>query len=161
MSGPISLLHSRHWILFKSYFYFPVLQYFTLTFNFFWIFMDEYVDHNWLSEQRTSKHNKFNGLHGEGALLSLNGLPPLLLRSEWLASEAEGGLNGLPPMPKRSQWFACLMRCTLVRMAKQLQEPSLYSFSSLFRGIIHLKSNSDLEVFIEDKKTFYDINISL
>ena len=51
--------------------------------------MDEYVDHNWLSEQRTSKHDKFNGLHGEDALLSLNGLPPLLLRSEWLASEAE------------------------------------------------------------------------
>ena len=51
--------------------------------------MTEDVDHNQSSEQRTSKHNKFNGLHREDALLSLNGLPPMLLRSEWFASEAE------------------------------------------------------------------------
>ena len=51
--------------------------------------MTECVDHNLLSEQRTSKHNKFNGLHEEDALLSLNGLHPMLLRSQWLASEAE------------------------------------------------------------------------
>ena len=71
--------------------------------------MNEYVDHNWLSEQRTSKHNKFNGLHEEDALLSLNGLPPMLLRSQWFASEAEEATMGCPHCPRSLNAMVCLV----------------------------------------------------